>query len=79
MDLNNVMSNGQSSISYNSLHNDASYQGHIKKPSGSGPPKYQPYIFGGNTWLGFMVAGAAGGVGCKPIPCNQRLQQLQPP
>jgi hypothetical protein len=57
----------------------AVYQGHTKKPSGSGPQKYQPYVFGGNTWLGFMVAEAVGGAGCKPTPCNQRLQQLQPP
>jgi hypothetical protein len=41
------------------------YQGHTKKGSGSGPPKYQPYVFGGNTGLGFMVARAAGGAGCR--------------
>jgi hypothetical protein len=44
------------------------------------PSKYQPYVFGGNTGLGFMWwLELLEALDASLPPCNQRLQQLQPP
>ena len=44
-----------------------SYQGHTGRPN----QKHQPYVFSGNTRLGFQLAGAAG---CRLPPFFQPLQ-----
>ena len=57
----------------------ASYQGHTKNTSSSTRQKYQPYIFSGNTWLGFILAGAVGVAGIRVEPCNHQLQPREIP
>ena len=54
------------------------YQGHTKNTSSSTSQKYQPYVFSGNTWLGFMLAGAVGVVGCKVTPLQHKSQPCIP-
>ena len=55
------------------------YQGHTNNPNSSSRQKHQPYVFFGNTWLGFHMAGATGVAGRRRVACNQQLQPSEIP